>query len=344
MKLILKTVSAASLAAVLGACAGGGGVSLPTEVVPMSKLPSVDPAVHVPVPEAQQPVAHHSNPALGKLVVAEGPTGFNGSQRKAFYYVTADGKYYPLLAGSAPFVPTDNNASDKRVPTKVSARETVDGDRLVVCCEGYSATFAPGYLGDADKGWSYDPNGGSGVRYGVWISRSGQVDMFYGGSPATVSKMQGANADNNYTPTGKATYEVLAFRVRNGGVVASTHDNDKAHGNPSTTSRSLLTVNFSHNRIGGVIRGNADFGDDIVFEDVAVVGGNGFSGSVRSGAQAGQVEGNFYGRAGWSSSLPAGGYIGGKATFAGNSELDSVFGGGVVRKDEKYSGDDVNPM
>lgn len=341
MKLILKTVSAASLAAVLGACAGGGGVSLPTEVVPMSKLGAADPSVHVLLPSAEQPTSHHSNPAVGKLVAAGKwiPYDWGGGRTdKRFFYQTADGQLYPLLAGSDPFVPWGEHDSDKRVPTQVKMRATEAGDRLVVCCDGYSSAFTPGYIGDADS-----TSKNSGVRYGVWISRSGQVDMFYGGYPATVSKMQGANADSNYTPTGKATYEVLAFRVRNGGVVASTHDNDKAHDNPSTTSRSLLTVNFSHNRIGGVIRGNADFGDDIVFEDVAVVGGNSFSGSVRSGGQAGQVEGNFYAPY-FNYRLPAGRYIGGKATFAGNSELDSVFGGGMVRKDEKYSGDDVNPM
>ena len=152
---------------------------------------------------------------------------------------------------------------------------------------------------------------------------------------ADMQKRGGATA-----PTGKATYEVWAFRVKNGSVVASSYNTDS---NPARRVNSLLTVNFNTGKVGGTIKGNADFGADIDFNDVTV-NGNTFSGTASSGGVSGQVNGGFYGKSGWYN--PAGTEIGGKVTFSGNRSLDSVFGGSATdpRRDPNSTATDLTPV
>ena len=95
--------------------------------------------------------------------------------------------------------------------------------------------------------------------------------------------------------------------------------------------------------MGGTIKGNADFGADIDFNDVTV-NGNTFSGTASSGGVSGQVNGGFYGKSGWYN--PAGTEIGGKVTFSGNRSLDSVFGGSATdpRRDPNSTATDLTPV
>lgn len=335
-----KTLLSASLAAVLSACAGGGGVQFPSAPAVMPPVKALSPSDVKPLQgqNKNQPVAYHSNPAVGTLKAENIPVvnTFGTNHYDKFIYETADGRKYPLLAQSNVFAPT-SGVNTTRLPTEVHMSATPEGDRFIVCCDNGSSRFAPGYVGD--HGSSYSNPGG--MRYGVWMTQAGAVDMFYGGTPATAAEMLGA-AKNGGTPTGKATYEVLAFRVRNGKTYASTHDTDRTHNGATTQARSLLTVNFNSNKVGGTIRGNTDFGDDIVFGNVSV-NGNRFSGDVTSGSAAGQVEGGFFGNKGYYN--PSGGYIGGRATFSGNGELDSVFGGSMRgRGNDSYTGTDTDPL
>lgn len=335
MKLILKTVSAASLAAVLGACAGGGGAHIPASPAVPPKLSALDASNVQPLQgsysghnfNAAQPVSSHSNPAVGALKAVSLPKevllNVYFDRKNVFIYETADGKQYALLANGNPFVPTSAVIASV-APPRVRMTETEAGNKFIVCCDQfYSNKFIPGRVGDHEDG---------GMRYGVWISASGRVDMFYGGTPAIPAQMLGASG-NGGVPRGKATYEVAAFRVRDGQAVMSTHD----VGN--TANRSLLTVNFNSRKMGGTILGNAEFGDNIVFGDVSVDGAS-FSGSATSAGVSGQVEGSFYGR-----NHTTGSYIGGRAVFNGRNDLDSVFGGNIRgRGQASYIGDDVNHL
>ncbi|EGY52082.1 transferrin-binding protein-like solute binding protein [Neisseria shayeganii] len=335
MKLILKTVSAASLAAVLGACAGGGAVHIPDSTATMPTVSPLNVSDVQPLQgsytghnfNAAQPVSSHSNPAVGTLKAVSLPKevllNVYNDRKNVFIYETADGKQYALLGTGNPFVPTAAT-SVSVAPPRVKMSETAAGDKFIVCCDQfYNSRFIPARVGDHDDG---------GVRYGVWISASGRVDMFYGGTPAVPAQMLGASG-NGGVPRGKATYEVAAFRVRDGQAVMSTHDV------ANTANRSLLTVNFNSRKMGGTILGNAEFGDNIVFGDVSVDGAS-FSGSVTSAGVSGQVEGSFYGR-----NHTTGSYIGGRAVFNGRNDLDSVFGGSIRRQGQaSYVGDDVNHL
>lgn len=333
MKIVYHVVSAASLAVLLSACAGGGGTPMPTSPGVVGNMQPANPADITRLPAAQQPSTHHSNPAVGKLIAGQVPVMLFGSlfQQGKFIYETADGKLYPLTGLSDPFIPASSGASTTLTPNVITPRVTENGDKFVVCCDSHGSSFAPGYLGDADGSWGN-------LRYGVWITPSGDVDLFYGGREAEVARMQGAAA-NGGVPTGKATYEVFAFRAANGQITASTHDTAR-----NSSQRSFLTVNFNTSKVGGSILGNANFGDSIVFNDVNLTG-NTFSGSVNSGSATGSVNGGLFGSPTWNG--PSGHMIGGRATFSGRSELDSVFGGTVPdrsRWDATSTSTDLNPL
>ena len=69
-------------------------------------------------------------------------------------------------------------------------------------------------------------------------------DLFAGGILANTADMQKRNGAT--APTGKATYEVWAFRVKDGSVVASSYNTDT---NPAKRVNSLLTVNFNTGKL-----------------------------------------------------------------------------------------------
>ena len=311
-------------AALLSACAGGS-VPIPDQV---KSVPTAH-AITLPNPDVfeQNPdgdvISHHSSG--GKLERYKANVTGNGITfpDNVFFYRAADGRLYKFSEFTNPFIP-GSFSPVQDLPSKQSGQPTDNGGRLVACCSTKtSRTEGPLHVRN--------------VAWGVWVSSSGQADMFYGGIPANVADMQGAAAAADKLPTGKASYEVLAFRTRGGSIVASTHNNA-----PGSPNRSILTVNFNTKKLGGKILGNNDFGADIDFNDVNV-NGNSFSGSVSSGGVAGQVNGNFYGKpSGWSS--PGGSEIGGKVNFAGKSELNSVFGGRSYRNNENDTSTDLTPL
>lgn len=169
MKLILKTVSAASLAAVLSACAGGGGAHIPNSPTVPPKLSALNPSDIQPMQghNKQQPEVSHSNSAVGRLKVANVPvlTWFGSARNDKFIYQTADGKQYALLRQDNLFIPTGAfNAT--LTPTKVRMSETESGDKFVVCCDDTSRAAIPSYVGDHS---ALSAGSGGGMRYGVWI-------------------------------------------------------------------------------------------------------------------------------------------------------------------------------
>ena len=314
-----------SVAAALAGCAGNGGVTIPDGTAPVPPLTPAD-----------------SSKILGPASTGETPTTFqtgNGQLRYVSWYVeywgtpssedkfiyqAPNGKSYAFDGFTNPPNFSSRFTPDKNQPTKLNPQTSSDGNKLLVCCEGTSASFPAGYL-------KY-------VRYGAWIGADGQTDLFAGGILANTADMQKRNGAT--APTGKATYEVWAFRVKDGSVVASSYNTDT---NPAKRVNSLLTVNFNTGKVGGTIKGNADFGADIDFNDVTV-NGNTFSGTASSGGVSGHVNGGFYGKSGWYN--PAGTEIGGKVTFSGNRSLDSVFGGSATdpRRDPNSTATDLTPV
>lgn len=239
--------------------------------------------------------------------------------QNVYAYTTPEGKTYHFTALANPQSNTGHAVTQTQNPTKHLMQPLADnGGKIIACCENGSAGFPPGYLSHS--------------RFGAWLSPAGEVRFFNGGVLADPAAMLGA-AQNGGTPTGKATYEVLGIRVRDGAAVTSSHDT-------ASRSNSLLTVNFNTGRLGGTILGNADFGGDIRFENVRV-NGNAFGGTAVSENVSGQVVGNFFGTAGYRN--PAGSEIGGQVRF-GNAALDAVFGGSAIKQDANDTSTDLTPL
>lgn len=306
-----------SVAAALVGCAGGSGVAKHDVDVTIPTLNAVNPS---------KILGDATNDSGTPIEIVSLHTGSGGSAQYAkisipnpyvpwddeanrFLYVTPDGRKYSFENGFTG--PVDANRwgeSNTNVPNRHTPQPTDNGGKLFACCEAADRDFVPAYLQH--------------TRYGAWISPTGQADLFVMGTPAPLNDMQRVSGASN--PTGKATYTVWALRVKDGAVVSSSHNNAVG-----SNIHSLITVNFNTGKVGGTIRGNADFGADISFNNVNV-DGNRFGGSVSSGGVTGQVDGQFFGTKPnrWSST-PSGTEIGGKITFEGNRSLDSVFGGRV---------------
>ncbi|MBH5329563.1 hypothetical protein H9Q10_07775 [Eikenella sp. S3360] len=320
-----RLILSLSVAVALAGCAGNGGVTIPSGTAPVPPLMPAD-----------------QSKILGPASTGETPTVFqtgNGQLRYVswdrilfgssfpvdkFIYRAPNGTEYAFDGFTDPPKFSGRFVPDKNQPTKFEPQATPDGHKLLVCCETANAYFPAGYL--------------QSVRYGAWIGADGQTDLFAGGILANVADMQ--KRDGATVPTGKASYEVWAFRVKNGSVVASSYNTDT---DPSRRVRSLLTVNFNTGKVGGTIKGNADFGPDITFGEVNVQN-NTFSGTVSSGGESGQVNGGFFGKSGYSG--PAGTEIGGKVTFGNKPELDSVFGGAAPdnNRDRNTTSTDLTPI
>lgn len=308
------------IAALLSACAGGSAVPIPDSPVPVPLLKATPESSIVGPPKA---AIQSMNTGSGKLEAAQAEVqGLFGTYvADSFFYRAADGKLYQFNRFTNPLILSGSFTPDTRTPTRQQGQPTDNGGKLLVCCDGLSATIKPGYT--------------RAMRYGAWIGADGKTDLFVGGVPADPAHMLGAANSPNRQATGKATYEVLAMRVKGSDVVLSSHDNN------SPTLRSRLTVNFNTRQVGGKILGNADFGADIDFTDVRV-NGNTFSGSAQSGGEQGKVEGGFYGSKGYYT--PSGSEIGGKIVFDGNRSLDSVFGGSTHRSNAKDTSADLTPL
>ncbi|MDO4694419.1 MAG: Slam-dependent surface lipoprotein [Eikenella sp.] len=308
-------------ATLLAACAGGSSVPIPDHPIALPQLKASPESAIVGPPKAPIQAMHTG---AGKLETGQVQITYSWgytTTEDRFFYRSADGKLYQFNRFTNPLILSGSFAPDTNTPTRQKGQPTDNGGRLLVCCDGMSATIKPGYTRE--------------MRYGAWIGADGKTDLFVGGVPADPAHMLGAQNAADKQATGKATYEVMAMRIKGNDVVLSSHDNN------SPTLRSRLTVNFNTRQMGGKILGNRDFGADIDFTDVRV-NGNTFSGSAVSGGEAGKVEGGFYGSKGYFS--PAGNEIGGKIVFDGNRSLDSVFGGSTHRSNAGDTSTDLTPL
>ena len=317
-----------SVAAALAGCAGNGGVTIPDGTAPVPPLTPADSSkILGPASTGETPTTFQTGNGQLRYVSWAGVDFWGApSTENKFIYQAPNGKSYAFDGFTDPPKFSGRFVPDKTQPNRFEPQTSSDGNKLLVCCEKADSYFPAGYL-------KY-------VRYGAWIGADGQTDLFAGGILANTADMQ--KRDGATAPTGKATYEVWAFRVKNGSVVASSYNTDT---NPARRVNSLLTVNFNTGKVGGTIKGNADFGADIDFNDVTV-NGNTFSGTASSGGVSGQVDGGFYGKRGYYDYEPAGTEIGGKVTFSGNRSLDSVFGGTATdtRRDRNSTATDLTPV
>ena len=320
MKQLILSLSAAT---VLAGCAGGSGVAIPDTVSALPNLKPVEADRITPATGGDAATSLHTGGGRLENVHLRyvHPTLRWDMDDDKLIYEAPDGKRYSFTDGfTDPLVPSPSFAQNPNAPTKHAPQPTGSGGKLIACCEQNSGTTPAAYVNS--------------MRYGVWFGADGTVDLFAGGIPAPVADMQ--HAAGHTSPTGKATYEVWAFRAKDGLATSSSWNVRDPN------IRSLLTVNFNTGKVGGTIKGNADFGPDIAFGDVNV-SGNTFGGSVTSGGTAGRVDGGFYGKSGWYD--PAGSEIGGKITFGGNSSLNSSFGGSMVGSDkDDLTSTDLNPV
>ncbi|QMT32069.1 Slam-dependent surface lipoprotein [Alysiella filiformis] len=244
-------------------------------------------------------------------------------------YKTPDGKYYPLGESNTLIRPV-YSSPDKTFGTKQYMQNTDNGGKLFACCTGAGVDVPAAHVKS-----SY---------YGAWLAKDGTSSLFSGGVLADPAHMQGgANNPNK----GKASYDVLAVRVKNGELVNSSYTPKNANHADAPTVISRLTVNFNTGKLGGTILGNRDFGNDIVMKDVSV-NGNTFQGSAVSGSATGAVEGAFYGaQSTWSQYTAqdrhSGNEIGGIVKF-GNANLDAAFGGSRTALDTTTTSTDLNPL
>lgn len=320
-----------SVAAALAGCAGGSGVAKHDVAVTIPTLRAVDPSKILdvardgsdnPIPYVSLHTGSGGRVQYSKLRYQDPNNPWENEENK-FIYVTPDGRKYSFENGfTGPVFADHRGEQDTNVPNRHSPQPTDNGGKLFACCEEQNDDFTPSSL--------------TATRYGAWISPLGQADLFVAGVPAKLGDMQGASSSHDGRPTGKATYTVWALRVRDGHVVSSSHNNEDRN------IRSLITVNFNTGKVGGTIKGNADFGSDIHLNNVDV-NGTSFSGSATSGGVNGQVEGRFFGK----SNARYNSEIGGKITFDGNRSLDSVFAGRTASGSARNANDrstDLTPL
>ncbi|PSJ80698.1 transferrin-binding protein-like solute binding protein [Neisseria iguanae] len=341
MNLLYKhSLLAIALPLLFSACAGGGHVDIPKTVVALPETnelavgnmtssdwhgPQKIASVTLLTDENKKVEMLEGRGSLGLYKVLSEKYKYKGDwvgaveretnvDKEVMAYKTPDGKLYELTNLTDPLVTNAFGVQDTKMPTVHAGQPLAGGGELLVCCNNVTSSFAPGARQ---------------MKYGVWLSGSGEADLFVGGVKARVDKMQKPWDSTSPTPTGRATYEVMAMRYRNGKIATSAHD--------TATRNSMLTVNFNTGLLSGKILGNNDFGNDIVIDKVKV-NGNTFSGKVVSGEVAGKVDGAFYGRSDWGSD---GTEIGGKINFDSDKTLNSVFGGSRIRYDARDTSDSL---
>lgn len=200
-----QTMLFSMIALGLAACAGGGmgepraAVSIPVEQ-PLNQKPEM----HEDNQFAETLSTGHSG---NKVVAAQTYTEY-GFPRKEFVYQVGD-KMYRFSEYVGPMVPSYSSPSFE-FTTSHKGQPLSDGSRLFMCCAGSSqSSYAPATKLDH-------------VRYGAWISPKGEVDLFVGGNVSEAQYMPGGSDERVKDMKGKASYEVLAVRVRNGKFVTSS--------------------------------------------------------------------------------------------------------------------------
>ncbi|MDO4998215.1 MAG: hypothetical protein Q4E16_06210 [Neisseria sp.] len=322
IKPIVPVVASVLFPMILAACAGGGHVAIPDTVLP---IPTLNP-VTLPVQATDRAVADGkmqqfnagTSETKGKVVAyafvdAIQALSKNPEDSYRMFYQAPNGKTYPFSTYTNPIFP-DIFFPSKSLRTTQDTQKTDDGGQLFACCTARDGSHS----GGGDSG--YPASQVQHLRYGVWIDKSGKTDLFVGGVLSDPKYLQGATADNNYTPKGKATFELWALRVNGGKVVSSSYLPSSIF--PKVEGvKSLMTVNFNTGYLGGTIKGNSNFGADIDFS--GVVSGSTFTGRATSGNATGRLDGAFYGDANTGARNQE---VGGKFSFT-DSSLDAVFGG-----------------
>lgn len=335
----------------LAACVGGKNVDVPDSVLPAPKLGSIT----LPIKPSDRLVEdkdmlnfNAGNADEGKVVAyAFRPYSFSRSDSYRMFYQAPNGKTYALSSYTNPLLPTFG-APNRNVDTRHKGQPTDDDGKLFVCCTSINGTHEHG--GQTGYSATQTPH----LRYGVWMDAAGHADLFVGGVLADRKMLPGATADNHYTPTGKATFELWALRAKDGMAVSSTY---LPHSSITVRDgeKSLMTVNFNTGQLVGRIVGdgsvvdkhkigwdsassslvkkeqwqsvvhNPDFGAEIAF--TGQVDGNRFHGNAMSGGVSGKLDGAFYGDENTSARDLQ---VGGKFTFDGNHQLNAVFGGKAI--------------
>lgn len=317
----------------LAACAGGG-MGEPTTPVAIPTLPELGadrPAVHADNARVQTLSTGKSGHAL---MLLQNPTAY-GKDKGELVYRAADGKTYRFSNFTNPMVP-EYSSPDWRFPTKQAGQELAGGGKLFACCTG-TGQFASAPATRLDA-----------VRFGAWLSPQGEADLFVGGKTAEAAYLPGGSHELAGKIKGKATYEVLAVRVRNGSFVNSAYTPRSGIGlSKGEEQRSLITANFNTNKMGGTIIGNSDFGPDVVLDNLDIVG-NSFGGRAESGGRQGTVSGRFFGepKTSWSGEITGAATeeIGGKIVFDGDQSLNTVFGGKRVGEQTDDLSKDLNHL
>ncbi|HFC8466667.1 TPA: Slam-dependent surface lipoprotein [Neisseria subflava] len=315
---------------ILTACAGGG---------------ASEPKVPVAIPTAQ-PIANvkltNENSAIQTINTLSGKGGslreaevevkasWGGSYTENQYvYQTPSGNYYNISSYSDPIVP-DSFSPSYALRTRHEGQPLSEGGKLFVCCSSSGQfTYAPATKHDH-------------LKFGAWISADGTADLFVGGKPVGMAKKSYYTPSDSTMAKGKTTYEVWAVRVRNGNIVTSTYEPKKSSvlSEKTAPKLSLLTANFNTHKLGGTIFGNADYGPDVVMQDVDIKGID-FSGTATSDGKNGTVEGKFFGQFNADQSEVS---IGGKVTFDADKSLDTVFGGVKNSSDRDTKDTSLTPV
>lgn len=314
-----------SFAAVLvSACAGGGQTEpkVPVAIPALPKIADFKPSAKNADVETISTSANGGQLVRGDFTSAY-PTIFGDvdKQTDAFAYRTPDGKYYQISSFNSPIIASTNHP--QAFPTTHPGQPLDDGGKILICC--HQGSSADRYFPATRQDY---------VRFGVWMGANGETDLFVGGLPVGKAGILPGVTKG----TGKATYEVWAFRAKDGKIASSSYFPSYQNDKPVL---SLLTANFNTNKLGGTIVGNQDYGPDVVMKDVDINGID-FAGTAESGGKDGRVEGKFFGK--FDSTWQEDRSIGGKVTFEADKSLDTVFAGVERYADRDSQSQDLTPL
>lgn len=309
----MKKLVALVLPAVLAACAGGG-LNAPRTPV---GIPTLQPDnTKVELHKDNNSVETLSNiENAGKLQLISAP--FLETDPGELVYQASNGKIYRFNEFTNPIVPTYSSPSYK-FPTKQLGQTNDDGSTLIACCTGAAKNRS------LATGLDY-------VRFGIWNHPNGSKELFVGGKVASPEYVPGGSHEMAKDFKGQVTYDVLAYRSNGREFSNSSYTPRDGRDRHEPLVYSRFVADFNTQKITGTIIGNENFGDDVVLQDVNIMG-NKFGGTAQSAGQTGMVDGRFFGypETNWNGKEitgPAYKEIGGKIIFQGNERLDTVFGG-----------------
>lgn len=310
----------------LTACAlQKGGDQIP-DIPLLSEIPTLEASITQPKINTENIYKLSTSTQHGEALMSLIRSASNYSpNRYAFYYHASDGSYYQFNNFSTAFIPS-TGSEDLSVPTQHQPQITSNGAHVLICCELSGRYATPTKLYQS--------------RFGVWFEQD-HATLFSIGELANIEGMQGAKQSNQHTPTGKATYEIWAWRTKNNEVVSSTLKPVSQYDKHTKAIVSTWHVNFNSQKITGNIIGNADFGADIELNNVHIQN-NLFSGTAYSQSMLGQVSGAFYGKS--YASHDAGTELGGTIIFNQSPKLNTVFGGVRSKSDPNTTDTDTNPL